>query len=256
MGTLRGLFHPFATRIRPWSIHDELAYPDTPDDKPAVGNNRPVAGTIARSETDRGEVVLRRREDGATELRVNGVFVMDDRETRSEELLAQAALDAHDEPRTLLVGGLGLGFTVRTLLADERVRRVTVAEIEPSLVEWMRTGLIPSVLGDDRVDVKIGDVRDVVRACPDGAYDGVLLDVDNGPDYLVYDANAEIYQVGFLTECRRVLRPGGALTLWSSTSSGPLADGLREVFGGCTERAVSVDLQGRAETYTVYEARA
>jgi spermidine synthase len=206
--------------------------------------------------TDRGEVVLRRRDDGATELRVNGVFVMDDRETHSEELLAQAALESQDAPHTLLVGGLGLGFTVRALLADERVRRVTVAEIEPSLVEWMRTGLIPSVLDDDRVEAEIGDVRDVVRACPDGTYDGVLLDVDNGPDYLVYDANAEIYQTGFLTECRRVLRPGGVLTLWSSTTSGPLADGLRRVFGGCTERPAAVDLQGRAETYTVYEARA
>jgi spermidine synthase len=215
-----------------------------------------VTTTIARAETDRGEVVLRRRADGAIELRVNGVFVMDDRETRSEELLAQAALEAQDRPHTLLVGGLGLGFTVRALLTDERVQRVTVAEIEPSLVEWMRTGLIPSVLDGERVEVEIGDVRDVVRACPDGTYDGVLLDVDNGPGNLVYDANAEIYQAGFLTECRRVLRPGGVLTVWSSTSSAALADGLRDVFGSCAERPVSVDLQGRAEIYTVYEARA
>jgi spermidine synthase len=215
-----------------------------------------VTTTIAHAVTARGEVVLRRRDDGATELRVNGVFVMDDRETRSEELLAEAALEAQDRPHTLLVGGLGLGFTVRALLADERVRRVTVAEIEPSLVEWMRAGLIPSVLGDERVEVEIGDVRDVVAACPDGSYDGVLLDVDNGPDHLVYDANAEIYQAGFLTECRRLLRPGGVLTVWSSTPSAALARGLREVFGGCDERPVAVDLQGRAETYYVYDARA
>lgn len=198
-------------------------------------------------------MVLLRRDDGATELRVNGVFVMDDRETRSEELLATAALE--HRPSTVLVGGLGLGYTVRALLTAALVERVTVAEIEPGLVEWMRDGLIPSVLDDPRVDVRTGDVRDVVSGCPDGSFDGVLLDVDNGPDYLVYDANAAVYRASFLAECRRVLRAGGVLTIWSSTSSPELAEALREVFGGCTERPVPVDLQGRRETYYVYDAR-
>lgn len=198
-------------------------------------------------------MVLLRRDDGATELRVNGVFVMDDRETRSEELLATAALE--HRPSTVLVGGLGLGYTVRALLTAALVERVTVAEIEPGLVEWMQDGLIPSVLDDPRVDVRTGDVRDVVSGCPDGSFDGVLLDVDNGPDYLVYDANAAVYRASFLAECRRVLRAGGVLTIWSSTSSPELAEALREVFGGCTERPVPVDLQGRRETYYVYDAR-
>jgi spermidine synthase len=207
---------------------------------------------MARADSGRGEVVLLRRDDGAVELRVNGVFVMDDRETRSEELLAAAALE--HGPRHLLVGGLGLGYTVRELLAHERVRTVTVAEIEPCLVGWMRSGLIPSVLDDPRVEVRTCDVRALVGDCPDGAFDGILLDVDNGPDYLVYDANAAIYRAGFLAECRRVLRPGGVLTIWSSTSSPALAEALREVFGECGERPVAVDLQGRQETYYVYDA--
>ncbi|HET6293465.1 MAG TPA: hypothetical protein VFG33_08825, partial [Kribbella sp.] len=71
---------------------------------------------------------------------------MDDLETSSEELLALAALEVVGEPSRLLVGGLGLGFTVRALLRDERVREVLVAEIEPDLVQWMRDGLLPSVL--------------------------------------------------------------------------------------------------------------
>jgi spermidine synthase len=213
-----------------------------------------VTRTIARATSERGELVLRKRDDGAVELRVNGVFVMDDRETRSEELLAAAALEAQDRPGWLLVGGLGLGYTVRTLLADGRVRRVTVVEIEVSLADWMRSGLVPSVLDDPRVEVRTGDVRHHVRGCPDDRYDGILLDVDNGPDYLVYDANAEIYRSGFLSECRRVLRPGGVLTVWSSTSSPDLASQLRAVFGTCTERPVTVDLQGRDETYYVYDA--
>ena len=94
--------------------------------------------------------------DGALELRVNGVFVMDDRETSSEELLASAALASVRRPDRVLVGGLGLGYTVRALLADARLGSVIVAEIEPDLVAWMRSGLVPSVLDDPRVSVEVG----------------------------------------------------------------------------------------------------
>lgn len=212
--------------------------------------------TIGRSSSERGEIHLRRRDDGALELRVNGVFVMDDQETRSEELLATAALEAQDAPGHLLVGGLGLGFTVRALLADERVQRVLVAEIEPDLVQWMRQGLLPSVLDDPRVEVRVGDVRDVVSDQPDGSLDGILLDVDNGPDFLVYGGNAAIYRPDFLRDCRRKLRPGGTLTVWSSSDSEGLAGALRDAFADCVVKPVPIDLQGRAETYYVYQANA
>jgi spermidine synthase len=210
--------------------------------------------TVARSTSQRGEIHLRRRADGALELRINGVFVMDDQETRSEELLATAALEALNQPGRLLVGGLGLGYTVRALLADRRARQVLVAEIEPDLVQWMRDGLLPSVLEDPRVEVLVGDVRDLVRDQPDGWLDGILLDVDNGPDFLVYDGNAAIYRPDFLADCRRKLRPGGTLTVWSSSDSAPLAGAVRDTFGNCVVRPVPVALQGRAETYYVYQA--
>ena len=210
--------------------------------------------TVARSTSERGDLHLRRRADGALELRVNGVFVMDDLETRSEELLATAALDAQAAPGRLLVGGLGLGYTVRALLRDERVREVLVAEIEPDLVQWMRAGLVPSVLDDPRVAVQVGDVRAVVAEQPGASLDGILLDVDNGPDFLVYDENAAIYQPDFLTTCRRVIRPGGVLTVWSSSASDDLAGAVRSTFGQCTTRPVPVDLQGRDETYYIYQA--
>jgi spermidine synthase len=196
---------------------------------------------IGHSVSERGEIVLRRREDGALELRVNGVFVMDDRETRSEELLATAALDGLERPGRILVGGLGLGYTVRALLADGRARQVLVAEIEPELVQWMRAGLLPSVLDDSRVEVRVGDVRHIVNEQPNGSLDEILLDVDNGPD--------------FLNDCRRKLRPGGTLTVWSSSDSKPLKEAVSHTFGSCTVKAVPVNLQGRDETYYVYRAR-
>jgi spermidine synthase len=208
---------------------------------------------LARGVSERGEVVLRRRaEDDALELRVNGVFVMDDRETSSEELLAAVALAG--SPSRLLVGGLGLGYTVRTLLADAGVREVVVAEIEPSLVEWMRDGLLPSVLDDPRVSVFVGDVRDAVDLQVWGSVDGILLDVDNGPDFLVYDENAAIYESSFLALCKEKLRAHGVLTVWSSSASSVLEAAVRAVFGHCEVKPVPVELQGRAETYYVYQA--
>jgi spermidine synthase len=210
-------------------------------------------GEVARAVGERGELVLRRGADGALELRVNGVFVMDDRETSSEELLASAALASVRRPDRVLVGGLGLGYTVRALLADARLGEVVVAEIEPDLVEWMRSGLVPSVLDDPRVDVVVGDVQAVVAEQEDASLDGILLDVDNGPDFLVYNENSAIYSSSFLAVCRRKLRPGAVLTVWSSSSSAALESAVTAIFGHCEVKPVPVDLQGRGEAYYVYQ---
>lgn len=211
-------------------------------------------GEVARAVSERGELVLRRRgDDGALELRVNGVFVMDDRETSSEELLASAALASVRRPDRVLVGGLGLGYTVRALLADSRLREVVVAEIEPDLVSWMRAGLVPSVLDDPRVSVVVGDVRAVIAAEPDGSLDAILLDVDNGPDFLVYNENSAIYSSSFLAVCRAKLRTDGVLTVWSSSASAALEVAVASVFGACDVKPIAVKLQGRAETYYVYQ---
>ncbi|GAA0622730.1 hypothetical protein HPO96_28120 [Kribbella sandramycini] len=208
---------------------------------------------IARAQSERGDLLLRQRADGALELRVNGVFVMDDVETSSEELLAAAALATVRRPDRVLVGGLGLGYTVRALLRDVRLGAVVVAEIEPELVAWMRAGLVPSVLGDPRVSVAIGDVREVIAAAAEAAYDAILLDVDNGPDFLVYNENSSIYRPDFLEVCRARLRAGGVLTVWSASASPELESALRATFGECVVTPVPVRLQGRDECYYVYQ---
>jgi spermidine synthase len=212
---------------------------------------------VARAETERGEVVVRRRTGEVLELRVNGVFVMDTAETATERLLARATLDQVERPRRVLVGGLGLGFTVRELIADERVEQVVVAEIEPAVVDWMRAGVLPGgdLLTDPRVQVQVGDVRAVVARAPARGCDVVLLDVDNGPDFLVYDANAEVYAEPFLTECRRVLDDHGVLAVWSSTRSDALADALRMVYSTVEATPLAVDLQGRDEQYWIYTSK-
>ncbi|UDY22910.1 spermidine synthase [Nocardioides sp. Kera G14] len=212
---------------------------------------------VARSVSDRGELVLRMREDGSLELRANGVFVMDTVETSTEVALATRALALHHDPREVLVGGLGLGFTLEAILADERVYRVTVVELEAALVTWMSEGTIPfgpSLLSDPRVVVETADVAHYLRVAPPSHYDLVLLDVDNGPGYLVHEANGDLYREPLLEECRRVTRPGGSTVIWSASEAPELLTAMEAVFGRWRAEAVAfpVELQGREEQYWLY----
>jgi spermidine synthase len=217
---------------------------------------------VARAESERGELVLReRRENGAAavlELRANGTFVMDSRETSTEQALADAALALVAEPRAVLVGGLGLGYTMRQVLADHRVERCSVVEIEPALVEWMRDGTVPhgpNLLADSRAHVVTSAIDVVVRESSDSSYDLVLLDVDNGPEHLVHDRNAGLYRGPFLSEVRRMLRPGGVVAIWSAERSAELEATLDQVFGGSETIGYDVNLQGRDEKYWLHVAR-
>ena len=197
------------------------------------------------------EPTLRRRDDGALELRVNGVFVMDDVESSSEEALARTVIDRG--ARKILVGGLGLGFTLRALLASPQVSQVTVVELHREIVEWMRGGTIPGaeLLADERTEVIVGDVRDVVAAQPAESFDAILLDVDNGPDFLVHDDNAAVYDSDFVGVCASRLRPEGHLCVWSMARSASLAASLGGAFTDVREEAIDVTLQGRDEQYWI-----
>ena len=217
---------------------------------------------IARAESERGELVLReRKENGAPsvlELRVNGRFVMDTFETTTEQALADAALDLVEEPRDVLVGGLGLGFTMHRVLADTRVERCSVVELEPALVEWMRDGTIPhgpAMLADERANPVVADIAAAVGEAPEASYDLVLLDVDNGPRNLVHQHNADLYEPPFLGEVRRMLRPGGAVAIWSADPSPELEATLEQVFGNSETTGFDVTLQDRDEKYWLHVAR-
>jgi spermidine synthase len=217
---------------------------------------------IARAETERGELVLRERrtENGPAvlELRANGVFVMDTLEVSTEQALAEAALAQVDEPRAVVVGGLGLGFTMHAVLADSRVEKCAVVEIEQSLVDWMRAGTVahgPALLADERVTVVVADIAVALAEATPASYDLVLLDVDNGPGYLVHDENAALYRAPFLETVRAALRPGGVLVIWSADKAPDLLEELRSVFGNAEEQAHDVLLQDREEQYWLYAAR-
>ena len=221
---------------------------------------------VARAQSPRGEIVLRERRDpeaGPTapvvlELRVNGVFVMDTFETSSEKGLASAALRQVETPRDVVIGGLGLGFTAHEVLADSRVEKLVVVEIEDAIVQWMRDGTVPhgpSYLADERVSVVTADIRTAMAEAAPASYDLVLLDVDNGPGFLVYDDNEAVYQGDFLRQTKDCLRPGGALVIWSAAESPTLQAEMQEVFGSAVPVPYDVTLQSRDEHYWIYLAR-
>lgn len=213
---------------------------------------------LGHAETSRGEVDLLQREDGAVELRVNGTFVMDTHEVSSETALAQQALAACADPRRVLVGGLGLGYTAHALLGDPRVEQVVVAEVEGPLIGWMRDGTVPhgpGFLADERIRLDHLDVRLAVAEAVDEAYDLVLLDTDNGPDQLVHESNAELYSPAFLADLRRVVSPRGLVAVWSAHEAPDLVEALRGAIGPTEVLRSEVDLQGHATAYWLHLAR-
>ncbi|MBY3129883.1 hypothetical protein HFO15_33615 [Rhizobium laguerreae] len=169
---------------------------------------------------ENGELRLKQRGSefsimlGANEL-------MNSRLSGSEEALATLSWDrikAHPKPR-ILIGGLGMGFTLRAALAVlPEDAGVTVAELVPSVVAWARgpmAEVFQGCLDDPRVGIHQGDVGEAIRAGK-AAYDAILLDVDNGPDGLTRKSNDRLYDVAGLRAASDALRPGGVLAVWSS----------------------------------------
>jgi spermidine synthase len=143
---------------------------------------------------------------------------MSSRAHGSEEDLARLAFGKAKHARTVLIGGLGLGFSLRATLDLLGPRgKVVVAEQSSSVVEWNRAhvgDLAGRPLADPRVTVRVGDVRERIAEAR-AAYDLILLDVDNGPAELIHDANARLYDATGVVACHVALREGGALAVWA-----------------------------------------
>ena len=147
--------------------------------------------------------------------------LMSSRLSGSEEALATLAcrrIEAVKRPH-LLIGGLGMGFTLRAALAVlGSDARIMVAELVPAVIGWAR-GPMADIFGDSlddpRASIREADVVDVIRS-HDSVFDAILLDVDNGPEGLIRKANDALYDLKGLKAIRRALRPGGVLAVWSS----------------------------------------
>ena len=146
--------------------------------------------------------------------------LMNSRLSGSEEELAKLSCDriaGHSRPK-ILIGGLGMGFTLRAALAELSAdASVTVAELVPAVIAWARgpmAALFAGCLDNPRVNIREADVGHIIRSDV-SAWDAVLLDVDNGPEGIVHKGNDALYSAAGLTAARTALKPGGVLAVWS-----------------------------------------
>jgi spermidine synthase len=185
--------------------------------------------------------------------------LMSSRMSGSEEALATltiARLRGCAAPH-LLIGGYGMGFTLRAALAAlPHDARITVAELVPEIIEWARgpmAALAAGCLDDKRVDVDIADVGSLIGQAS-GTYDAILLDVDNGPDGLVRRANNGLYSRSGLAAAKTALKPGGILAIWSAAPDKPFARALADAGFAVDEVAVRARSNGKGAKHVIWFA--
>ena len=190
-----------------------------------------------------GTVLTLYRHDGAYSIRVDGVELMSTRRHHSEDRLAEVVCLPlqHRAGARVLIGGLGLGFTLRAALASLPAdARVVVAEIVAGIIAWNENpeyALAGAALRDERVELRHDDVANVLRESP-GRFDAIMLDVDNGAEALTTAANAGLYGRGGVELAVAALRPAGRLAYWSAGGDHEFEALLRRV--GLAVEAVRV----------------
>ena len=185
--------------------------------------------------------------------------LMNSRLSGSEEALATMSLARiHDNAApNVLIGGLGMGFTLRAALAHlPPDARIIVAELVPAVVAWAR-GHMAEIFGDSlsdpRVTIMEEDVGRLIRSAR-ARYDAILLDVDNGPEGLTRAANDNLYDPEGLAAARTALRPGGVLAVWSSGPNKVFTQRLRKAGLAVDERSVRANGRGGGARHVIWIA--
>ena len=185
--------------------------------------------------------------------------LMNSRMSGSEEALAVMTCDrlAGRAAPHILIGGYGMGFTLRAALAALSPRaRVTAAELVPEIIDWARgpmTALTAGCLDDPRVTVVLDDVA-VVIAAQSQHYDAILLDVDNGPDGLSRAANDKIYSMAGLAKTKAALKPGGIAAIWSAAPDAQFSRRLKDSGFSVEEVTVRARSNGKGPRHTIWFA--
>ncbi len=186
--------------------------------------------------------------------------LMSSRVGGSEEALAVMACDrlkTNAAPH-LLIGGYGMGFTLRAALAKLGSNaKLTVAELVPEIIAWARgpmAALTAGCLDDPRVQLLTGDVATAITTAI-SRYDAILLDVDNGPSGLVRAANDGLYSVNGLAAAMAALRPSGILAIWSAAPDAVFTKRLKHAGFAVEEATVRARSNGKGPRHTIWFAR-
>ena len=185
--------------------------------------------------------------------------LMSTRMSGSEVALGTMSCDrlAGNAAPRLLIGGYGMGFTLRAVLGRLGPdAQVVVAELVPGIIEWARgpmAALTDGCLDDPRVTLEMGDVADAIRGTT-GGFDAILLDVDNGPDGLTRPANNGIYAARGLAAAKRALRRGGVLAIWSAAPDAVFARRLGQAGFSVYEVRVKARDNGKGASHVIWFA--
>ena len=213
---------------------------------------------LARAETGEGDTIVLRRRGEIFDIRFNGWELMSSSNSVSESTLARVVCgQCHKEAPKILIGGLGMGYTLRAVLdAVGREAKITVCELQKEIVEWNRGVLAPLAahpLTDMRVKLRNVNVVEVIR---DGGqvFDVVLLDTDNGPDFILHRPNRELYNSKGLAFVSRILGQDGVAGFWSSTESAEFEDSLDSIDWKWRRLRVELAVPGKQVFHVVYMA--
>ncbi|MCZ6634961.1 MAG: spermine/spermidine synthase [bacterium] len=218
---------------------------------------------VAHARTRHGEIQLAAVDsDGETnfELIFNGVHLMATYNAPSSRALTDVALSGigtHRKHVELLIGGLGMGASLRQALERPEMETVRVVELEFRIVDWNRTHLGNADLLDDRrTEVVVGDFYEYVKGSPQH-YHGIVIDIDNGPDWVVRPENRRVYSISMLQVLRTRLRTDGILAIWSHAVNRSYERALETVFGSVFKHMVQdVALNGKTLDSVIYEVHA
>jgi spermidine synthase len=222
---------------------------------------------LAREMTSQGEIQLQHwiETDGpgrpVYEIIFNGVFLMASYNERSGKAVATLAIEPlAGERRTMrvLIGGLGIGYTLQAALDYHEIQAVDVVEIEEHIINWAQRffgELNGHALSDPRVRLIQMDLGDYLLQAEE-TYDAIILDVDNGPTWLALESNQRLYERPTLTRVKDLLTEGGVFTVWAAEKCPDFQERLEEVFGQAEEITIQeTDRRGRPTDYFIYRAR-
>lgn len=199
--------------------------------------------------------------DGSFCIRVNGQQLMHSLVAISEIKLGTLGCERHsakDLQPKVLIGGLGLGFTLKSVLqATGPQATVHVVELFPEIVEWNRTFLASlngDALKDPRVKVLEEDVRAVISRSAPTPYDVIALDIDNGTTAMVKNENHQLYQAGGMQQIWEALCPGGRAAIWSACPDKVIEQRLKKVGFSVQAIPAKVSAASKREAYMIYVA--